>query len=226
MTMAADKTLVSFHFNPQKSGQILKDWAKGAGMSYQRIAEATGYTYDTINNSFAGRINEISLERVFKVATCTGHSVTEFIALMLQDEDISFAPEAALIIGHTEEATACKAVVQGDKEEPEVTSPGVMDRFKVLYLRMLDQMRSQYEAEKQTMQDSFRGTLAAKDDIIHRQDKQIISLTRKVNILSVAITLETVFIAVMLAVDVLTPSKGWFVRSLFNIGRSGILQKG
>lgn len=224
--MTEDKTLISFHFDPKKSGQILKDWAKGAGMSYQRIADVTGYSYDTINNSFAGRVSEISLERVFKVATCTGHSVTEYIALMLQGEDISFVPEAALLLEHTETTAPCTIAVQNEKEDEGSASPGVMDRFKSLYLRMLDQMRTQYEAEKQTMQDSFSWALSAKDDIISRQDKQIKSLTRKSNILSVIITLETVFIAVMLAVDVLNPSKGWFIRSLFNLSRSQVLQKG
>lgn len=224
--MSSEKTLVSFHFNPQKSGHILKEWAKNAGMSYQRVAEATGYTYDTINNSFAGRVNEISLERVFKIATCTGHSVSEFIALTLKDEDVSFAPEEALILDNTALAAPCTTDVHAAKDDVAQTDPDTMERFKSLYMGMLDQTRAQHESEKQTIRDSVSGTLNAKDDIITRQDKQIKSLTRKANILSIALALETVFIAVMLAVDILTPSKGWFIRSFFGISRSGTLQKG
>ena len=85
------KSLKTFHFDAKKSGSILKEWAKSAGMSYQRVADETSYSYDTINNSLSGKIVELSLERVFKIATCTGHSVCEYISLMLKDEDIDFA---------------------------------------------------------------------------------------------------------------------------------------
>ena len=85
------KSLKTFHFDAKKSGSILKEWAKSAGMSYQRVADETAYSYDTINNSLSGKIVELSLERVFKIATCTGHSVCEYIRLMLKDEDIDFA---------------------------------------------------------------------------------------------------------------------------------------
>lgn len=93
------KTLKDFHFDPEKSGQILKSWAKGAGKSYQKVAEETNYSYDTINNSLHGKIKELSLERVFKVSVCTGHSVCEYIRLMLQDEDIDFADQIHVLSG-------------------------------------------------------------------------------------------------------------------------------
>lgn len=93
------KTLKDFHFDPEKSGQILKGWAKGAGKSYQKVAEETNYSYDTINNSLHGKIKELSLERVFKVSVCTGHSVCEYIRLMLQDEDIDFADQIHVLAG-------------------------------------------------------------------------------------------------------------------------------
>lgn len=94
------KTLKDFHFNPEKSGQILKGWAKSAGKSYQKVAEETNYSYDTINNSLHGKIKELSLERVFKVSVCTGHSVCEYIRLMLQDEDIDFADQIHVLAGN------------------------------------------------------------------------------------------------------------------------------
>lgn len=93
------KSLKEFHFDPEKSGQILKDWAKGAGKSYQKVAEETNYSYDTINNSLHGKIKELSLERVFKVSVCTGHSVCEYIRLMLKDEDIDFADKIHVLAG-------------------------------------------------------------------------------------------------------------------------------
>lgn len=85
------KSLITFRFDPEKSGSVLKNFAKGAGMSYQKLADSIGYSYDTINNSLSGKIKELSLERVFKICTITGHSVCEYLRLMLQEEEIDFA---------------------------------------------------------------------------------------------------------------------------------------
>lgn len=89
--MAQD--LKNFHFDQDKSGRILNGWAKDAGVSIKTLGDDTGYTFDTINNSLHGKIKDLSLERVFKIATRTGHSVCEYILLMLKDEDIDFADQ-------------------------------------------------------------------------------------------------------------------------------------
>lgn len=85
------KSLITFRFDPEKSGSVLKRFTKDAGMSYQKLADSIGYSYDTINNSLGGKIKDLSLERVFKVCTVTGHSVCEYLREMLKDEDIDFA---------------------------------------------------------------------------------------------------------------------------------------
>lgn len=87
------QNLKNFHFDQDKSGKILNKWAKDARVSIKTLGEDTGYTFDTINNSLHGKIKDLSLERVFKIATRTGHSVCEYILLMLQDEDIDFADQ-------------------------------------------------------------------------------------------------------------------------------------
>lgn len=87
------QNLQNFHFDQDKSGRILNKWAKDSGVSIKTLGDDTGYTFDTINNSLHGKIKDLSLERVFKIATRTGHSVCEYILLMLQDEDIDFADQ-------------------------------------------------------------------------------------------------------------------------------------
>lgn len=91
------QNLKNFHFDQDKSGKILNKWAKDAGVSIKTLGDDTGYTFDTINNSLHGKIKDLSLERVFKIATRTGHSVCEYILLMLQDEDIDFADHIHVI---------------------------------------------------------------------------------------------------------------------------------
>lgn len=87
------QSLRDFHFDQDKSGKILNRWAKDAGVSIKTLGEDTGYTFDTTNNSLHGKIKELSLERVFKFSVRTGHSVCEYIRMMLQDEDIDFADQ-------------------------------------------------------------------------------------------------------------------------------------
>lgn len=84
-------SLKEYHFNPEKSGKILNEWVKKSGMSCQKVADETNYSYDTMNNSLHGKIKELSLERVFKISVVTGHSVCEYLRLMLLGEDIDFA---------------------------------------------------------------------------------------------------------------------------------------
>lgn len=84
-------SLKEYHFNPEKSGKILNEWVKKSGMSCQKVADETNYSYDTMNNSLHGKIKDLSLERVFKISVITGHSVCEYLRLMLLGEDIDFA---------------------------------------------------------------------------------------------------------------------------------------
>lgn len=231
------KTLGMFHFDQEKSGRILKDWAKESGLSYQELAKETGITYDTVTNSLSGKIKELNLERVFKLSVATGHSVCEYIRLMMEDEDIDFGDRVLLLVDKdkapvpytslsvpdtSEVAGLVKAV-----EDSDVADSGILNRFRDLYARMIDQLNAQHAAERKSSAEAYKAAIAGKDDVISRQDKQIKALTRKSNILGFLLGVETVFIAVMLAVDILNPSRGWILRSILNFGSgNGSITKG
>lgn len=155
------QNLQNFHFDQDKSGKILSKWAKDAGVSIKTLGDDTGYTFDTANNSLHGKIKDLSLERVFKFATRTGHSVCEYILLMLQDEDIDFAdqihvlrnPDMILVpLSETKDKLPAKqdtSLVQArvfDQTSPEVqavyhaimeeaakTHQANLDRFKTVF---------------------------------------------------------------------------------------------
>lgn len=107
------KSLITFRFDPEKSGSVLKRFTKDAGMSYQKLADSIGYSYDTINNSLSGKIKDLSLERVFKICTITGHSVCEYLHLMLQDEDIDFE-----LVPYTESVVQDTQKTETDVQHP------------------------------------------------------------------------------------------------------------
>lgn len=220
--MSAKKSLQAYQIDQSKSAAIFKRWARDAGMSYNRVASETGYSYDTVNNIMAGRISDIGLERVLKIAVCTGHTVGEFLLEVLDGEDIDFADKIPMM---AEYRAMTATAVDGESMPPQPDN-ALLDRFKAIYLRMIEQISGQYEREKASALEAFRATIAAKDDVILRQDRQINGLNIKAGILTAALVLETGFLAVMLAFDVLNPSRGWIIRSMFNIGGAADAMKG
>lgn len=220
--MSAKKSLQAYQIDPSKSAAIFKRWARDAGMSYNRVASDTGYSYDTINNIMAGRISDIGLERVLKIAVCTGHTVGEFLLEVLDGEDIDFADKIPMMA----EYRAMTAAAVDGESMPQQPDNALLDRFKAIYLRMIEQISGQYEREKASALEAFRETIAAKDDVILRQDRQIKGLNIKAGILTAALVLETGFLAVMMAMDVLNPSRGWIIRSMFNLGGAADAMKG
>ena len=220
--MSAKKSLQAYQIDPSKSAAIFKRWARDAGMSYNRVASETGYSYDTINNIMAGRISDIGLERVLKIAVCTGHTVGEFLLDVMDGEDIDFADKIPMMA----EYRAMTAAAVDGESMPQQPDNALLDRFKAIYLRMIEQISGQYEREKASALEAFRETIAAKDDVILRQDRQIKGLNIKAGILTAALVLETGFLAVMMALDVINPSRGWIIRSMFNLGGAADAMKG
>lgn len=88
------KTIDIFHFDKEKSGNLLKKWLKDAGLSQHRAADLMGLHQDTLANCISGRVQDIKFEVVFKIALVTGHTVDDYIHDMLEGEDISFYSRA------------------------------------------------------------------------------------------------------------------------------------
>lgn len=89
-------SLVSFHFNPFKLGQVCKQYAKDRGISQAAMAARTGLSYDTVGNIYAGKVQKIPFEYVFKICVVLGIPVEVVMMLMLKDEDIDFADQVLL----------------------------------------------------------------------------------------------------------------------------------
>lgn len=181
------KSLKEFHFDPEKSGQILKGWAKGAGKSYQKVAEETNYSYDTINNSLHGKIKELSLERVFKVSVCTGHSVCEYIRLMLQDEDIDFADQIHVLAGNDYtlvpyKETAPEPVhghVQGrvhDTHIPQDVYALVMEKAREVNQANLERFTTLHKDHIQALEKDYEAHIATVRKVARQRLKWIIIL--------------------------------------------------
>lgn len=100
--MACD--LVHFHFNPVKTGQIIKQLRLGKGMSVSSLAKRSGITYDTVDNIERGRVQDVKFEALFKICCVLETPIEVLMLLMLKDEDIDFADQVLLYDNRGDEA--------------------------------------------------------------------------------------------------------------------------
>lgn len=85
-------SIKDFHIDRGRSGDILHGWVKAFPKPRKEIIADTGLSEDTFNGCIYGRSNEVSLERVLKIALVTGHSLAEYLALVMPPSDeIDFA---------------------------------------------------------------------------------------------------------------------------------------
>jgi DivIVA domain-containing protein len=98
-------SLDTFHFNPHKVGQVFKQLCKERGVSQTALALKTGITYNTIGNIFAGKVQDIQFERVFKFCCALGMPMEALMLLMLKDEDIDFEDQILLYDKQADEVT-------------------------------------------------------------------------------------------------------------------------
>lgn len=111
-------TLIDFHFNPRKLGQILKQLCKDRGISKASLASKTGLSYDTIDNIFAGKVQEVSFEKLFKICCVIGVPVEVVMMLMVKDEDIDFVDDILLYSVEANEALPVSDIDQSQTPGP------------------------------------------------------------------------------------------------------------
>ena len=186
--MSKPKTLHDFHFDPQKSGIILKNWIKEKNLSYSFVSEATGISLDTLNNSINGKVMDLRIERVFKIATLTGHSVCEYLRLMLDDENIDFADNIKLLLDSTslpvryvdtlpqvdtdeDIALQHRAATAADfdlyAQHMHAEHAEILDRFKNVYANQFAQLNAQIEQlrdSRDRMQEQYKAQLALMEE--------------------------------------------------------------
>lgn len=95
--------LIHFHFNPVKTGQIIKQLCNDRGMSMASLAKKTGITYDTMDNIFRGRV-DVKFEQLFKVCCVLGLPIEALLLTMLKDEDVDFRDQILLYDNREDEA--------------------------------------------------------------------------------------------------------------------------
>ena len=233
-TVPTTKNLQNYHLDPKKSGMILKTWIKDAGYSYSDVAEETGFSLDTINNSLAGKVADPRLERVFKIAVLTGHSVCEYLQLMLEDEDIDFADRVHVLRAdedmHLRPLATAPQVSHASSEHnlSEAEMNSILDRFRRVYESVINQLRDQiaqikesrqimkeqYEQQLQKMEEQHR----IHDETLAETHREAMGLLREENDRlrranrwkTIALSVETVAVVALTLIDAFNTDIGWY----------------
>lgn len=132
-------TIVDFRFDPVRSGKILSKWIADSGKTRDEVATETGISTHTVSNMVYAKVCDLKLEFVFKIAVVTGHSVCEYIALMLKEEDIDFADRIHVL---REKDMVLVPYTDTIPAEDKQRTP-LSDDAKSIYDRMITQMEDQ-----------------------------------------------------------------------------------
>ena len=229
------QSIAEFHFDKEKSGDILRQWVDDSGLTRNEMADLVGMSVHTLNNSLYGKVQDLSIDRTFKIATATGHSVCEYISLMLEDENIDFADKVHVLRGDDLHPVKYKeASVHVAIAEP--PSDAILDRFRRLYDVTIEQLRDQIRQLKESrelMREQYQQQLATMErqhvahntamethhaEVTARADQEIERLQKQNVRLRKALTIETIAIGALFFADALIGDRGWILRSWFDLG--------
>lgn len=230
------KTITTFNFDRAKAGKVMKQFIADSEYSQSQVAQMAGITDDMMSNVLAGRNKDIGFERVFKICVITGHSICEFIRLMLENEDVDFFDKNGCVICHPQKtevipqitAQNVKMEEQGFSgeafnryvERSEKLSESNMERFRRIHEENRREAAEQYKAsiaryehqiqiinqEHKTAVDEMKASHAETVSLLKAQNKRLRCTAWIMFGLFMA---ETLAILGLFAYDAIHPDRGW-----------------
>lgn len=225
--MITKEQLAPYHFNKDLSGEILRKWSDDSGLTRPELADTAGIAIATYNNSLYGKVQDLTIDRTFKIATATGHSVYEYFDLQLEASDPALAAEVRRLNEQyiQKKYTQKSAHIAREHENNKPIPDTMLDRFKRVYEGTIGQMRdqiSQMQDSRAIMQEQYKDQIkaieAAHKETMERADKQIARLEKQNTRLRNALIIETSAIGLLFFVDALVGTRGWIVRSFLRVG--------
>ena len=239
------KTITTFNFDRAKAGKVMKQFIADSEYSQSQVAQMAGITDDMMSNVLAGRNKDIGFERVFKICVITGHSICEFIRLMLEDEDVDFFTKDGCVICHPQKtevipqitAQNVKMEEQGFSgeafnryvERSEKLSESNMERFRRIHEENRREAAEQYKASiaryehqiqiiNQEHKNDMEEVKAAHAETVRILTKQNKRLRCTGWILFGLFLLETIGVIALFMYDAMHPEIGWLrgLRSMFS----------
>lgn len=203
-------SLQSFTFSAERSGEILKRWLIEARLSLSSAADHIGVTYDTLSNCLRGAVKQPSLLVVFKICALTGHTLDEYVSLMLAGSDVDTG-----YIFRTEAAPAPAAPAHGIDQAAVARYLERMDQHAAEEQRLI---AARYDAEIAHMERDHDRTIA-------HMENEIAKLERRCTRLTCTLIAENIALAAVLVYDLFSHDIGWFrtshmLRGMFTLTKS------
>lgn len=180
-------SLQNYQINTQRSGEILRRWLAEKHISQASAAQRMGITEDTLAGCLRGNVKQPSLTYVFKLCIMTGHTMEEYLHLVLADDPIEFAAD----IRWTDAP---------EQVQPEQTRPAHGNSSDIG--KMLDRMSAHYETEIKLLENEHRKAE-------QHMEQEIEKLERRCNRLTIALIAENIAVVGVLAVSVMHLATDW-----------------
>lgn len=244
------KTITTFNFDRAKAGKVMKQFIADSEYSQSQVAQMAGITDDMMSNVLAGRNKDIGFERVFKICVITGHSICEFIRLMLEDEDVDFFTKDGCVICHPQNTAFIPQITaQNVKMEEKGFSADAFNRYvehaETLSKENMERFRRIHQENREAAEKQYKASIARYEEQIkiitaeHEKDIQKIetSHAETVSILTAQnkrlrhtswilfglFMVETISIVALFMYDALYPDRGWIQSVLARLkNRNGI----
>lgn len=217
-------------------GKVLKAMYKLSGKTLAQLSDETGLTVDTINNLFYARVQKPGLIGVNALVNAMGFSVQQLISFLEQYPEL---PEdcdvTALFTKYNDTAAAANAPVPAAKETVKAAKGSFsaeiellnaehekqLDRFRATHQRYSDQLQAQHNSQIEQMQahnrqleqhfdNSVSALKAVHAQELERADKENARLRKSGKLLAICVSIETGLILLLLILDILNRSIGWF----------------
>ncbi|MCQ2458669.1 MAG: helix-turn-helix domain-containing protein [Clostridia bacterium] len=217
-------------------GRVLKAMYKLSGKTLTQLSDETGLTVDTINNLMYARIQKPGLAGVNALVNAMGFKIQQLMAFLEEHPDIPedsdtvelFTKYIASADDTNKYAAPAKETVRAAKgsfpaeiemlnEEHEKQ----LDRFRAANQRHMEQLQAQHNSQLTEMQEHnkqmeqhFGKSIEALKEThaqeIRRLEKEGSRHRKTITFLTVALSVETAVILLMIIVDLINRNIGWF----------------
>lgn len=217
-------------------GKVLKAMYKLSGKTLAQLSEESNLTVDNINNLFYARVQKPGLIGVNALVNAMGFSVSQLMSFLeahpeipedcdatelfteyissVTDTDVSAAPAK-------EPVRAAKGARSAEIELLNEEHEKQLDRFRAANQRHADQLREQHDrqieqmqAHERQMEQHYDKSVAVLQEIhaqeLQRMEQENTRQRKSGRLLTIAVSIETALILLLLILDMINRNIGWF----------------
>lgn len=210
-------------------GKVLKAMYKLSGKTLTQLSDETGLTVDTINNLFYARIQKPGLAGVYALVNAMGFSIQQLMSFLEENPELPEDCDVTALFTTTVASAADTNISAAPARETVKTAKGKLsgeiellgeeyekqlNRFRESNQRHTDQLREQHSRQIEQMEKHFDKSITALREANEREtqrlEKENTRQRKAGRLLTVAVIIETVLILLLLVLDIMNRSIGWF----------------